>query len=430
MTLAALLHAYLESSQPAAGDTIRSEPDVFRLVFTEPVESEFATMTLASGDGHQERLALRSDPHNAYALIADTPVLKPGGYLVTWRIVSADGHPVGGSFQFWAAIGPAGWAPAEILAGTPPAPKEPEGHEHGGPAGLTGEPPIIAAALRSASQLALLALAGLLTLLTWGIRIEDDRLATICRRLAFITPVLLAGDFLLWLQHASPNGAIDGESLSAAMATQNGLLNATRIGLSLLVIWALLLARSRPLAAVLAMLAVVAAGATGHPAAISPAVAVPAKMIHLAAAALWTAGLAVLAFARRDGEDFRNDAWAVSRIALYAVVTVAATGAIETLLFMPKFAGLFSSPYGWLVLAKVAGLSALVVYGYRNRYRLMPGLPTSGAEPLRRSVRQEIGWMAAVVVVAAFLSYEPPPVTPKAAQAMEHDMPEHHHEEP
>ena len=31
---------------------------------------------------------------------ASLPALDPGGYVVTWRVVSADSHPIGGAFTF------------------------------------------------------------------------------------------------------------------------------------------------------------------------------------------------------------------------------------------------------------------------------------------------------------------------------------------
>src|SRR6266853_1442149 len=75
---AVLMHASLESSQPAAGDTIAAYPKVLRLVFSEPVETEFAEISITDGRGMVSRLTPSVDPHNVYALIADFPAVPPG----------------------------------------------------------------------------------------------------------------------------------------------------------------------------------------------------------------------------------------------------------------------------------------------------------------------------------------------------------------
>src|SRR6185295_1174134 len=155
----------------------------------------------------------------------------------------------------------------------------------------------------------------------------SGRLAGLEKILAGVTPLLLAADFLLWLQHAAPMGAVNLDTIMEAAQTQNGAGYGLRVLLAALAFWALVLARSPGVAAVCAMLAVVATGATGHPAAIRPTIAIPAKIVHLVAASLWTGGLLVLFLGGREGEQFRDDAWRVSRAALLAVIAIALTGA-------------------------------------------------------------------------------------------------------
>lgn len=405
---AALAHAALESSVPAPGDTVAVQPALLRLVFSEPIGDEFAVITLTSGSGPVTRLKPRSDPLNAYSLIADLPVLPAGGYLVSWRIVSADGHPVAGFFQFYSAPGVDGHTAAQILAGAPAAPDPPAGAREG-PAGLTGEPPAIAALFRGVAQIPLLALAGLLVLPMLGVRSGPSRLRRFRNALAIATPLLLTMDFGLWLQHASPSGQVDVAAISAAFRTQNGVLYALRAGLAALALWALMLARSPRLAVVFAWAAIIASGATGHPAGMSPALTIPSKTIHLAATALWAGGLAALIAPGGTPEEFRRDAWQVSRIAFYSAIGVALTGLVVTFRFLPAVSDLLQSTYGRLVLAKIAGLVTVIVFGYRNRYRLLPGMAETGSAPLRRSVSREAGVMGAIIVLAAFLAYVSPP---------------------
>ena len=417
-----VVHAALETSSPAAGDTIISQQQLLRLLFSEPIGDEFAVISLTDGSGRLVRLSPRSDPTNGYALVADLPTLSAGGYLVTWRIVSADGHPVGGSFQFYAAPGAAREMAAQILATAPRAP-DPPADAREGPAGLTGEPPVLAAILRGAAQIVLLGLAGLLVLPMLGVRSGPGRLKRPQSVAAILAPLLLAADFYLWVQHASPTGQVDAAAVSAAFGTQNGVLYAARAGLAALCAWALLLARAPRLAAAFAAAAIIVSGATGHPAGMAPTLTIPAKVVHLAAASLWTGGLLALVAPGFTASEFREEAWRVSRIALYSVVAIGITGLVVTFRFLPRLQDLYSSAYGLLVVGKLAGLGILVAFGYRNRYRLMPRLEESGPAQLRRSVTWETGLMGAVVVLAAFLAYVSPPRAPAATGHEGHMMP-------
>ncbi len=415
-----LVHAALESATPASGDTLTAYPDVIRLTFSEPIESKFSNITLKSGSGQVWSLKPRIDPRNVNALIADFPQLPPGGYLVGWRVVSADGHPVGGYYQFYAAVSTEGHPPEHLLMTAPAAPPIPTQAPSGGPIGTSGEPPVVSALIRGAAQMSLLALAGLLALVTWGGTERTERLQWLERVLVVVTPVLLAADFFLWLQHAAPQGQVNFETIIDSFGTQNGAGYALRVGLAAGAVWAILLARAPGLAAAFAVLGLVVTGATGHPAAISPSIAIPGKIVHLGAAALWTGGLIVLGFGRQSAEGFREDAWRVSRIALISVVAIALTGALETFLFLPKLGDLFRSTYGWLIIGKLAGLAVLVAFGFRNRYQLMPRMAESGPGRLQRSVTWETAWMIGVVMLAGFLAYIPPPPGEGVAMPVSH----------
>jgi putative copper export protein len=86
-----------------------------------------------------------------------------------------------------------------------------------------------------------------------------------------------------------------------------------------------------------------------------------------------------------------------------------------------------TTPYGWLVLAKIAGMVILIAFGAHHRYRVLPALggvnaPASskylvagadGSEVLRRSVWREIGVMAIVIALGGLLAY----VSPNAKEA-------------
>lgn len=405
-----VLHARLESTEPVEGDTISVYPSVMRLVFSEPIEDEFAELTLSDGHGVVTRLKPRIDPHDVKALIGDFPALPPGGYLVVWRVVSADGHPVGGHFVFYVAVGPPGSSKADLLVGTLPPPAPPQDHAADAAAGMSGEPPILAAITRGAALGSLMALTGLLVVATFWVPVRSNTIASLEKWLAIATPLLLTADFLLWLQHAASATGVDIDSIVMSLSTQNGGIYAARVGLAAIAAWALLLVRRPGLAAVFTSAAILVTSATGHPAAIRASIAIPGKAVHLAGVSLWLGGLLVLVLDRRPREEYTAGAHRVSNLALIAVGAVALTGVIETLLFLPKLGDVLTSAYGRMVLGKLTGLLGLVAFGAWHRYRAVPRIVTGGTpDAMRRSVAWETGLMAAVVVLASFLAYIPPP---------------------
>jgi putative copper export protein len=101
---------------------------------------------------------------------------------------------------------------------------------------------------------------------------------------------------------------------------------------------------------------------------------------------------------------------------LIAVVAVAVSGVVQTVLFLPTFADLFDSAYGLATLAKVAGFLILIAFGAFHRFRAIPALQAAGSSRhLRASVRRETMVMVTVVLLGGLLAYLPPPSHPAVA---------------
>ena len=389
------VHAHLVASTPAAGDTLREPPAEIRLVFSEPVEGVMAGIRLVRPDGAILEPVAAADPNDVKAVVAPLPALEAGGYRVMWRVVSADGHVVSGDYAFYVE-----GAEAPVLAAPPPLPVEPE-----------PTPPLgLRAAVEGLSMAALLLFAGSLLFLDPGTRTVPRLTAA----LALLAPLLLAGDLLVWALTASP-GADPAAALSRASRTMSGRIELVRLGLVLLAAWALALARRPRSAAVLGLAAVLASGALGHALARSPLIEIPAKAVHLGAAAAWLGGLVRLATAEPHADDFPRVARRVSAVALVSVLVIAATGVLQAALLLPGLPALWESAYGRLVMAKAGGLGALVALGAFHRFRLLPRLGAEGSPALRRSVRREILVFAVVLLVAAWLAQVPPPDAGSAA---------------
>ncbi|MGA4993553.1 copper resistance CopC family protein [Nonomuraea bangladeshensis] len=127
---AAQAHNVLVGSDPRDGATLTAAPGRVTLVFDQAVRQGYAQIGVTGADG--------SSWADGDAVVAAERVsvkLKalPGGgaYVVGYRILSADGHPVTGKLTFTvASAGPASPAPAEATpdaAATPNAAGAPDG---------------------------------------------------------------------------------------------------------------------------------------------------------------------------------------------------------------------------------------------------------------------------------------------------------------
>jgi len=96
-------HAHLVRAEPAVNDTLAATPRAVRLWFSEPVELGLSRIKIVRIGGDTVKTgALRheGDASTTAALDLATPPSAPGTYLVTYRVVSRDGHPTSGSYSF------------------------------------------------------------------------------------------------------------------------------------------------------------------------------------------------------------------------------------------------------------------------------------------------------------------------------------------
>jgi copper transport protein len=94
----ALAHASLISTQPEDGAVLREPPERFILIFNEPV----APLRLQLIDRRGQITPLTDIvQHNMTVIVRPPPgLLDQGTHALSWRVVSSDGHPVGGTLVF------------------------------------------------------------------------------------------------------------------------------------------------------------------------------------------------------------------------------------------------------------------------------------------------------------------------------------------
>jgi methionine-rich copper-binding protein CopC len=106
---AAQAHNILEGTSPADGSTTKVVPAAVTLTFNEPALA-LGTEIIVTGPG--------GPAQSGAAVLVNNTVsehLQPGSpagqYKVLWRVTSADGHPVSGTFSFTATAASAGQRP-------------------------------------------------------------------------------------------------------------------------------------------------------------------------------------------------------------------------------------------------------------------------------------------------------------------------------
>ncbi len=380
-------HAELVASTPANGAQLDQAPATVKMRFTEAVNLIPGGIRLVDDKGATVRT-----PEPAVAGHTVTwrmPAhLSQGSYVVSWRVVSPDGHPVAGAFSF--GIG----TPALAVAGNSP----------------TAPLPVVA--VRLAGYLAFALFAGVVTFVLWCSP-ESRNHPTLQRlvragllggALATVIGLLVQGPYIAGV---GMSRLLDPALLREALATPFGSAMGARLalyaGLAALA-WRLPTITGgyrRWLTPVgIVGLAVAIAGA-GHGAASGRPLDLGVDALHALTAGIWVGGLVALTVLGRDAHPLALRRF--STLAMGSVMALVATGTLNSLAQIKDPLDLLLTRYGLFLLLKL-GLVALALAGAAvSRRRLR-----EGGVPLI-SVRYEAGVTAGVLAVTAVLSMTAPP---------------------
>jgi copper transport protein len=427
-------HAYLVRTSPTASGVLNSPPAKVALTFDEAVEPRFAIVSVTDASGHQvtnagvSRSAANPDT-------IQTPLkggLPEGWYLVYWRAISVDGHPVQGAFTF--AIGP----------NPGPAPQFPIPH-----LSATAATPqlLITRWLVFGLIMSAIGLLALRLLIARPLvrRRPDSSLRPIGAAFV-VTSVLGLIAVPVYLDFAIANDSLHSVFDLGALVPLYRVTAFGRGYLDLELCFALFsvagwvaLWLDRPererrsvaelgagLGAALAAGAVLLIpGAVGHAGQTSPrGVSVGLDFIHLAAGAVWVGGLLglLILWVSLDPQDRARSLNVVvprfSNVALAAVIILFATGTGATIVHMPTLNALWKTGYGVAILVKAGLLAGALVLGAVNLLRTKPRLAASETRPmlaepasrlLRRTASGEVLLVGGAVFAAAVLSSLAPP---------------------
>jgi copper transport protein len=448
-------HALLEATTPERGAQLDAAPSQVVLRFSEPVEVEFGAVRVydAAGKEVQDGAAFHPGDRSSAVAVRLRDDLPDGGYTATYRVISADSHPVSGGFAFGVGDGAAtsGETVAELLDGA-------------------GSGPVtsVAFAVTRALQFAAIALAvGALVvlLLVWVPALvalaapggawtpASDAFAAHWRRVLIGAGVLGLASVLvaLPLQAATAAGTTFWDGIG-----EIGAVLDTRFGtvwglgaLAWLAVLALAVVRRatapavRPATVGAAGLAVPRSGSWlaalalplawlvclpalgGHASVQDPvAVLLPASVLHVVAASAWIGGIATLVVAlpaatrRLDPADRTRLLSGVfarfSTLALVAVAALLTGGILQSLLELGAVDDLIDTAYGRAIVVKSVLVVGLLCLGAWNRWRTLPALARVSGPPgrpgirLRRALRAEVALgVAALAATGALAGYSP-----------------------
>jgi len=98
-------HSLPESETPAAGQTLNEPPSEVRIRYEAPIEKLFAQLAVIDSSGQNVAEGAPTVSDDGYILAVKVPRLKPGNYVVKWRVVGIDTHHTEGSYSFTVAGG-------------------------------------------------------------------------------------------------------------------------------------------------------------------------------------------------------------------------------------------------------------------------------------------------------------------------------------
>ena len=392
-------HAALLGSTPAPGSIIGTSPSEIVVTFSETVTPVTGRVQVLDPAG--KRISGEPTVAGSTLRIPIRRATQPlGTYLVSYRVISADSHPVGGAITF--SIG----APSA----SPPAPADEKTHRSVavatpvtrflGYAGLTlaAGPALFLAALWPRRRS----------------RVGAARLAYTGIGLVFVATLAS-----LWTQAPASSGSalwdVSGTELSQVLTSSYGLTLIARLAVLAIVAGLLppllrgTVSRPRGLAVLaLTLGALVTWPLTGHAAAspLSPAI-VASDVVHMAAMAVWIGGLITLSVFLLRRTDPRVlgvvlPVW--SRWAALAVVWLVAGGVVQAVVQVGSIPALWRTDYGRLLIAKVAVLALVLGTAFLARRMVNRGqVVTSGPARMRRAVGAEVLATAVILGLSAVL---------------------------
>jgi copper transport protein len=399
----ACAHASLLKASPADGAVVPVAPQALSLTFNEPVSPLVIRLIGPDGAPIVPRTVVGED--NTVTVTAPAN-LQRGTHVLSWRVISADGHPVGGSLMF--SIG----APS-----AQPAAEADSRADRGVRAVLW--------AVRVVLYVGLFAGIGGAFFCAW---IADP----VSRRrsqpwlLVLLAAGLVAAPASVALQGVDAldlplSGVTQKVSWETGLETSYGL-TAIAAAFALFAGFFACVAESARIARGLALLGLLGVGLalslSGHASTAQPQlVSRPALFLHAVCVAFWIGALLPLALGVRDAGKRAapsgvGEVRRFSNAIVPVVVLLVLTGLWLAFVQLDRIDALWTTSYGQVLACKLAAVIALFALAAANRYWLVPKFESSGGAAARRfaiSIAFELIIALMILGLVALWRFTPPP---------------------
>lgn len=388
-------HAVLLTTTPNEGAVVQTAPDTFTLGFNEPVSVLAVSLITPQG----EQIDVTQASTSGAEVTIDLPeALDQGTHVVSWRVVSVDGHPVGGATAF--SIG--------VVTGAADA---------GADADF-----LVSSLLWLSKTVVYLAIffgLGSAAFAAFGAPLPKQA-AEIAQTMILVG--VLAAPISLGLHGVDALGQ-PGIAFFSVQAWRTGLTTTygpTVIVLSVALACAgvsLRMARSKlsiALAALPWIMAPIGMAMSGHAGAANPQwLTRPAVALHVAGIIFWVGALVplMIMLGARDTSPQTGLA-RFSKFIPYPVAMILVSGFTLAVIQLGRDPALWFSPYGYILAAKLGLIVLLLGLAIWNRVSLTrPALAgDAGAQRhLEASIRVEVALVFVILALVAGWRFTPPP---------------------
>ncbi len=384
----AFAHASLAASEPRDGAVLAEAPKRVELRFNEKVTAGAVHLIDATGRLRDDAAVGAKDEAILVAMPQDLP---PGTSIVSYRVISADGHPVAGSVTF--------------SVGAPTATKAPDS-ANGGTIALIW-------LARIGLYVGLFAGIGGTFFVNW---IARERAAA-----TVIVGALVIGSVSAVVSLGLQGLDVLGLPWSKLLTSAPWIIAlGTSLGPSLLIAIASLglgfaAKRSERAGRSLSAIAMLGVGlslaASGHAATAPPQILTrPAIFLHGVGIAFWLGALAplvALLWSRKGAALPVVNRFSTSAVPVVAILAL--TGLTLAIIQLESLGALAATTYGIILSIKLALVAILLGLAALNRFRLTPALASGDAKPLSRSILLECAVALAILAVVAGWRFTPPP---------------------
>lgn len=398
-------HATLVSSEPADGAVVQAAPSRLILTFNEPVSP--LVLRLVAPDTTSTVLHATAERGSSLTVSLPSP-LREGTHVLSWRVVSLDGHPVGGTIVF--SIGAPNASPSLAAQGA--------------------SDPVASATLWAFKVVLYIGLfigIGGSFFLAWlvpGLPGGGHVLIVIA-----LVAGLVAVPVLVGLQGADalalpPAGLASGAAWTTGFGTSFGA-TAIAAAVALLAGFLALKSPTTKIARELSLFGIAAAGLalalSGHASSAPPQwLTRPAVFIHAASLMFWIGALVPLGVILLKEPSSEAVLGRFSRAIPWAVAALVGSGAFLAIVQVADPGALLTTAYGLILCAKLCLVVLLLALAAWNRFRLTPAV-MSGSNDARRklsgSTTLEVAIVLVILGLVAAWRFTPPPRALAAASA-------------